>query len=137
MASHETLPILIGGDFNILRSPHEKNKDNFDHRWPFLFNAIIDGLNLKELEMPGRQFTWANNLPNPTYEKLDRVLVATEWDQKYPLSMVVALNRDLSDHTPLLLNTGETNTCNHVPPLKFELGWLLRDGFFDMVKEIW
>ena len=54
MGSHETLPIVIGGDFNILRSPQEKNKDNFDHRWPFLFNAVIDGLNLKELEMSGR-----------------------------------------------------------------------------------
>jgi hypothetical protein len=28
MCSHEQLPILIGGDFNILRSPSEKNKDN-------------------------------------------------------------------------------------------------------------
>jgi hypothetical protein len=46
MCSHEQLPILIGGDFNILRSPSEKNKDNFEHRWPFLFNRVIDGLNL-------------------------------------------------------------------------------------------
>lgn len=87
--------------------------------------------------MSGRQYTWANNLPNPTFEKLDRVLVATEWDQHYPLSSIVALTRDLSDHTPLLLNTGETRTCNQIQPFKFELGWLLRDDFFDMVKEIW
>jgi hypothetical protein len=46
MCSHEQLPILIGGDFNILRSPSEKNKDNFEHRWPFLFNRVIDELNL-------------------------------------------------------------------------------------------
>jgi hypothetical protein len=54
MANHETLPILIGGDFNILKHPHEKNNDNFDQRWPFLFNVVIDGLNLKELNMTGR-----------------------------------------------------------------------------------
>ncbi|KAL5657858.1 hypothetical protein ACJX0J_031021 [Zea mays] len=40
-----TLPIVIGGDFNIMRHPNEKKI---------------------ELEMSGRQYTWANNLPNPT-----------------------------------------------------------------------
>lgn len=49
----------------------------------------------------------------------------------------MALTRDLSDHTPLLLNTGETRTCNQIQPFKFELGWLLRDDFFDIVKENW
>jgi hypothetical protein len=71
MCSHEQLPILIGGDFNILRNPSEKNNDNFEHRWLFLFNSVIDRLNLQELEMLSRKFTWANALPNPTHEKLD------------------------------------------------------------------
>jgi hypothetical protein len=71
MFSREALPILIGGDFNILRSPDDKNKDNYTDRWPFLFNALIDGLNLRELEMSGRKYKWANSLENPTYEKLD------------------------------------------------------------------
>ena len=74
----------MGGDFNILRTPYDKNNDNFDSRWPFLFNAIIDGLNLRELEMSGRKYTWANSLPNPTYEKVDIILMATEWEQKFP-----------------------------------------------------
>lgn len=61
--------------------------------------------------MSDRQFRWANNLPNPMYAKLDHVLVAIEWATKYPLSMVVALNRDILGHTPLLLNIGESITC--------------------------
>jgi hypothetical protein len=61
-----TLPLAIGGDFNILRNQNEKNKPLIYHRWPFLFNVVIDGLNLKEIETSGRQFTWANNLLNPT-----------------------------------------------------------------------
>jgi hypothetical protein len=75
MMSHERLPILMGGDFNILRHAHEKNKENFEGRWHFLFNCVIDGLNLRELEMSGRRYTWVNSLPNPTYEKLDRILI--------------------------------------------------------------
>jgi hypothetical protein len=77
LSNTETLPILIGGDFNILRSPSEKNNDRFDHHWSFLFNAVIDGLDLRELHMLGRRYTWANTRDNPTYEKLDRILVAT------------------------------------------------------------
>ncbi|KAL5655442.1 hypothetical protein ACJX0J_034763 [Zea mays] len=30
-----------------------KNKPLTDQRWPFLFNVVIDGLNLKEIEMDG------------------------------------------------------------------------------------
>ena len=82
LSSKETLPMLIGGDFNIMRGPQEKSRGNFSNRWPFLFNAVIDAYNLRELELSGRQFTWANNLPNQTFEKLDRVLVTTEWEAK-------------------------------------------------------
>ena len=137
MYSHETLPIMIGGDFNILRNPLEKNNDNYDDRWPFLFNAVIEGLNLRELELTGRQFTWANSLQTPTFEKLDRVLMSTDWEQKFPKSTVVAEARELSDHTPLLLLSGDPQTGVHQHIFKFELGWLLRDGFTEMVSELW
>ena len=72
----------------------------------FLFNAVIDSFDIREIELTGWQFTWANLLPNPTYEKLDRVLMWTEWEFKYPLVSVHALDRGVSDHTPLLLDTG-------------------------------
>ena len=37
----ERLPILVGGDFNIIRRKEEKNNDHFDGRWSFMFNMII------------------------------------------------------------------------------------------------
>ena len=101
-----------------------------------IFNAIIDNLELKEIELSGRQFTWANNLDVPTYEKLDRILINTEWEFKYPLSTVQALTREISDHTPLLLDTGSPN-LNRQHLFKFELGWLLRDGFYEIVENVW
>jgi hypothetical protein len=42
----DSLPMLVGGDFNIIRRREEKNNDNFDARWPFIFNAIIESLDL-------------------------------------------------------------------------------------------
>jgi hypothetical protein len=136
MTSNERLLVLMGGDFNILRHACEKNKENFNSRWLFLFNCLIDGLNLRELEMSGRRFTWVNSLPNPTYEKLDMILVSTEWEFNHPLSTVVALPRVISDHTPLILDTGKSSSSNNTPMFKFELGWLLRDGFSEMVRDV-
>lgn len=39
-----------------------------------MFNMIIESLDLREIDLTGRQFTWANSLPVPTYEKLDQIL---------------------------------------------------------------
>jgi hypothetical protein len=47
------------------------------------------------------------------------------------------LTRAISDHTPLLLNSGETSTSGNEPLFTFECGWLLRDGFIEMIREIW
>ena len=136
VCSKDTLPIVIGGDFNIIRSPDEKNNENYSDRWSFLFNAVIDTLNLRELELTGRKFTWANRVQNQTFEKLDRILVCMDFKSKYPLSTVVALSRDISDHTPLLFSTNSPSSA-YQPQFKFELGWLLRDGFCDMVRDVW
>jgi hypothetical protein len=136
VCSKENIPIIIGGDFNITRRPDEKNNDNYNDRWPFLFNAIIDTLNLRELELTGRKFTWANHHQNQTFEKLDRILVCTDFESKYPVMTVQALSREISDHTPLFYNTNNPSST-YQPQFKFELGWLLRDGFCNMVREIW
>jgi hypothetical protein len=102
-----------------------------------LFNAVIDSLDLREIVLSGRKFTWANSRRVPTYERLDRVLVSTEWEQNFPLATVEALNRDISDHTPLLLSTGEKVSPKKQPSFKFELGWLLKEGFFVVVSDVW
>jgi hypothetical protein len=65
-----------------MRHSKEKNNDRFNDRWPFLFYVVIDSFDLREIELTGHQFTWANSLPKPTFEKLDRVLMTTEWEFK-------------------------------------------------------
>jgi hypothetical protein len=49
---------------------------------------------------------------------------------------VHALTREVSDHTPLLLDTGMPSS--HSPStFKFELSWLFKDGFYNLVSELW
>lgn len=56
----ETLPMLVGGDFNIIWKREEKNNDNFKAHLPFVLNAIIEHLNLREIALSGRPLTWAS-----------------------------------------------------------------------------
>ena len=86
--------------------------------------------------MAGRKFTWVNNLQNQTFEKLDKILVCTDFESKYPVSSVRALSREISNHTPLFYSTNSPSPA-YQPQFKFELGWLLRDGFCEMVRDVW
>ena len=99
--------------------------------------STLNSLDLKEIELSGRNFTWANSLPELTFERLDRVLVSTEWELNFPQATVQALTRDISsDHTPLLLTFGSSS--GSTPPMfKFELGWLTRDDFRNVVIQTW
>jgi hypothetical protein len=38
--------------------------------------------------MTGRRYTWANFAEVQTYKKLDRVLVTTDWEQKFLLASI-------------------------------------------------
>jgi hypothetical protein len=120
-----------------MRRLEDKGSGVFDFKWPNLFNAVIESLDLKEIVMPGRQYTWAGPGHNPIFEKLDRVLASTDWEDKFPLSTVEPRDRDISDHTPLVLNTGASTHQTDQRHFKFERGWLIRDGFYDMVAKIW
>ena len=63
--------------------------------------------------------------------------MTTEWESKFPLTTIQALTREISDHTPLLLNTGKGTHGNKQPGFKFELSWLLREYLIDMVAGVW
>ena len=95
----------------------------FYTRWTFIFNAIIEGLDLREIELSGRQFTWENRKKNPTFEKLDRVIESVSWEQKFHLVCVRALTMEGSDHTTLLLDLGEQAHLGNKAHFSFELSW--------------
>jgi hypothetical protein len=46
LAKDDPHSILIGGDFNLPRFRHDKSKGIFNGHWPFLFNVVIDSLDL-------------------------------------------------------------------------------------------
>ena len=87
------------------------------------------------LEMNGREFTWGNNLPIPTFERLDRILCSTEWEEVYPLTQITALTREKSNHTPLFLDSGDIQKSD--PIFRFENTWFLREGIDKKIHDVW
>jgi hypothetical protein len=121
---NNSLPILFGGDFNLVRQALEKSNENINAQWVFLFNDWINKWNLIELKTANRLFTWSNNQDVHIFATLDRVLASITWEQKFPLSSIQALPRLVSDHTPLLLDSGH----NKKPPPPPEFSVLKNGG---------
>jgi hypothetical protein len=48
---------LIVGDFNLYRSPTDRNRPGGDHNEMYLFNATISSLGVVELPLKGRRYT--------------------------------------------------------------------------------
>jgi hypothetical protein len=123
------------GVISILSGKPLKKKPCVLPRWSHIFNSIIEVNGLKEIKLIGRQYTWANTLPNPTYEKLDRVLVTSEWDRGNPLTVVTGMTTDISDHVPLLLKCGAPP--QHCNSFRYENCWVEREGFAEIVRNCW
>ena len=77
-------PILLGGDFNIMRFSSDKNKNFNDNKYSCVFNQIMNSYDLRDLPLSGGKFTWSNNRKNPTLKKLDRVLISSSWENEFP-----------------------------------------------------
>jgi hypothetical protein len=134
--SRNSDPILIGGDFNIIRFANERNRQVGFQRYSDLFNTLIDFYELRELEMSGGIYTWSNNQEIPILEKLDRILVSKEWEDLFPQAWARKLPREVSDHSPLILSSS-TPTHTKKIEFRFELSWLSNPDFIPAVKKIW
>jgi hypothetical protein len=135
VCSNQTLPLLVGGDFNLLRFSSEKNKPMSLSKWSDIFNSIINTCALREIHMSSGQYTWSNNHADPTLEKLDRFLMSNSLEDLFPLVIVHKLVRVISDHSPLILDTLDIREKNR--DFRFEKRWLREDNFLDRVQRSW
>ena len=49
----ESHPFIIEEFSTKKRRPKDQNKDNFNPRWPNLFNVVIESLEMKEIDLKG------------------------------------------------------------------------------------
>lgn len=67
---------------------------------------------------------------------INTVFVTTCWEAHFPLSSLIALSRDIRDHTPLLLDLGSSLSPPR-KPFRFEKWWLEVDNFGLLVTTNW
>lgn len=101
-----TCPVVIGGDFNLIREDSDKSSGNICHQRMQLFNDTLADLERREIARVGARYTWTNHQINPIHSVLDRVFVSPSWELVYPLSQLKAETRLGSDHTPLIFFFG-------------------------------
>lgn len=132
----EMLPILLGGDFNLIRNNRDRNRGQGDQNLMDGFNNFIGVFQLRELFTSGPRFTWSNKQKDPLLIKLDRILVTEHWEMQFTTCFSWAKARIGSDHSPILLNSGE-NGDSRPRYFFFEDHWFQKSDFLETVRNKW
>jgi hypothetical protein len=96
---------------------------------------MIDDLQLDEIHLFGRLFTWSNGRDQPTLERLDRAFATVKWLEQYSRHQLRCLSSNCSDHVPLLLVLNSEPWAR--PRYRFDPYWAKIDGFLDTVHVAW
>jgi exonuclease III len=123
------------GDFNMIRSPDNRNKPGGDHLRMMSFNLAISQLGLQEIPLKGQVYTWSNMQRHPLLEKLDWCFVSQAWSVTFPATSALSLPRGTSDHIPWMVNV-QINVPK--PPIfRFENYRLQLDDFHSIFQDSW
>jgi hypothetical protein len=76
-------PWLVYGDFNMIYQACDKNNGRLHRGIMRDLRSVLDDLQLEELHLSGRLFTWSSHRDNPTLERLDRAFASVEWLEQY------------------------------------------------------
>ena len=125
------------GDFNCIRHPLERqgsNNTTSDSQIIQDFNEWLVDMEVEEVPCLGKPFTWVR--PNGTCKsKLDRVLVSDGWLELWPDTSQHNLERNYSDHCPVILKSKISNWGPK--PFKVFDGWLQIKEYNQVVKDCW
>lgn len=118
-------PWVILGDFNLTRAPCDKSNGSFNFSEAHMFNSVINTMELVEIPLLDRAYTWSNKRDSPTLVRLDRCIINILWDEHFPNTSLSSLSRFASDNVPLLV-TASTKTPKSCC-FRFENAWLKHD----------
>lgn len=125
----------VCGDFNLIYRAVDKNNDNLNRCMMGRFRRFLDDMELLEIQLQGRLFTWSNERDSPTLERLDRVFVSDDWMAAFPDHALRALASECSDHAPLLFQTD--CMLHSFRRFRFENIWPRYSGYLDTIREAW
>jgi hypothetical protein len=92
-------------------------------------------LDLKEIPLKGRRYTWSNQRDAPTLVKLDHVFCTSCWEDLFSDASLHSNATTSSDHCPLTLNVRDG--CMGKRRFHFESFWPKIPGFLEVVGASW
>ncbi|KAL4353175.1 hypothetical protein GQ457_06G017320 [Hibiscus cannabinus] len=99
-----------------------------------LFLEFLFDSGLIDMGYNGPQFTWRRgNL----FQRLDRCLCSSRWQQVFPWSEVQHLLTLGSDHRPILPNTKRINTHSGARPFRYLSVWNDHPDFHKFLQSVW
>ena len=125
----------IGGYFNTVLSPNDRNSVGRLSHSMRRFNEVLNELGLKDLPLQGGPFTWRGGHNNQRMSRLDRFLVSADWESQFSNVIQSSLPRPVSDHCPVMLDSDEIKSGPS--PFRFENMWLKFEGFKDLLRDWW
>ena len=128
-------PWCIGGDFNVVLSPNDRNLMGGISYPMRRFNEVLNELGLRDLPLQGGPFTWRGGNNNQRMSRLDRFLVSADWVSQFSNVIQRTLPRLVSDHCPVLLDSERIKSGPS--PFRFENMWLKVEGFKDLLRGWW
>ncbi|XP_028069007.1 uncharacterized protein LOC114271593 [Camellia sinensis] len=132
--SNRNFVLLPGGDFNEVKVMSERKGCLRRDRGIKDFNELIENLELIDIPMIGRIFTWCNALDGDRWSRIDRFLLDHKWLEKFSFKQL-GLPRSISYHCPVLLMEDERDWGPR--PFKFINAWRLHPNFKSEVRKSW
>lgn len=127
---------LLFGDFNLIRNKSEKQGPSYNYILSNRFNSLISNLNLIELALSDRKFSWSRFITSNSKALLDRYFCSIDWFSYFPNTIVTSLPRLYSDHNPIILHT-ESISTSFRKNIKFEKAWISQEGFSTLLATWW
>lgn len=126
---------LLMGDFNLIYKEQDKNNGRLNRRLMLRFRRAINHLEINEIDLVGRKYTWSNQQETPTLTRIDRMFCTPAWEERYAVPILQPLSSSASDHCPILLSPLVTPYLQ--PKFRFESFWVNMSGFHELVAEAW
>jgi exonuclease III len=89
---------LILGDFNLVYLDSDKNNGRLNRRIMTCFRRALNHLEVREIHLLGRQFTWSSGQRVPTMTRIDRAFYTIPWEEAHSDPALQALYSSASGH---------------------------------------
>jgi hypothetical protein len=91
------------------------------------FRRALDHMEVREIPLVGKHFTWSNDHSSLTMSRIDRAFCTFQWEGCHLDPVLHPLPSSMSDHCPFLLHPQEQVKRPHT--FRFEAHWPLMPGY--------